>query len=372
MAGYDEPTKPRIGHDAVDRPLHPSGPPGSFRPAAPETGVAAEPESGAGTLGDQPPRRRGVDVTSVATLLLQLPLALLSFGLVAAIGEGIGDALGHGGVGTAVALVLWLASGGLIFLQPVEAVLARVMLRARRPLPQEYDHLQPIWDSVTRRAGVDGARYQLWISETDEINAAASSGHIVTVTRAALQTMAPRELAAVLAHELGHHLGGHAWTLQLANWYALPFRALTELVVLFVRLLAFITATVLSVMLSFTRLGGLAALFFHPLLWFCTAVMLLTYSPLIVMVVLPIALLRFFDRYAELRADRTAAELGYGHDLLQVFKTWHAQGHDDSGLPPGAQVRLKDRLNDALRRLFASHPTVAKRIAALDARFGIR
>ncbi|GAB3741601.1 M48 family metalloprotease [Microlunatus parietis] len=316
-------------------------------------------------------RRRGVDWSSIATLLVQLPLIVLSLGFMAAVGEELGRALGNAAIGTVAVLMVWLASGALIFLRPVEAALARVRLRARRPLPQESDHLLPIWDSVIRTAGVDGDRFQLWISDTDGINASAASGHIVTVTRAAVQVMPPRELAAVLAHELGHHLGGHPWAGLLAHWYSLPFRALTRLIVLFVRLVALITTAILTVLLSLTRLGGLAKLFFHPLLWICIATMLLMYAPLIVLVVLPIAFLRFFDRYGELRADRTAAELGYGPELLRVFQIWQAQGLDDE-LPPGGRLGLEDRLNLVLGRLFATHPPLAKRIAVLDARFGIR
>ncbi|MBM7788029.1 M48 family metalloprotease [Tenggerimyces flavus] len=311
--------------------------------------------------------RRHVDPSALATLVLQLPLVILSLGFMAAIGESAGQALlGHAGIGTAIVLVLWIASGALIFQRPVEVLLARVVGRARRPQPREHDLLQPLWNSVTRTAGVDGTRYQLWISESDEVSAAAVAGHLVLVTRAALQALPPRELAAVLAHELGHHLGGHVWAAALAYWYSLPCRILARLAVLFIRLVTVVTAAILTGLLAFTRLGFLAALFFHPLLWLCTAFMVLMYSPLIVMVVVPLALLRWCDRLGELRADGTAAELGYGHDLRRVFEIWQAQGLDEPDVPPGVRPTLGERLNALQERLFDTHPPLSKRIAALS------
>jgi Zn-dependent protease with chaperone function len=37
-----------------------------------------------------------------------------------------------------------------------------------------------------------------------------------------VQRLSPVQLEAVLAHELGHHLGGHPWASLLRYWYSLP------------------------------------------------------------------------------------------------------------------------------------------------------
>lgn len=101
---------------------------------------------------------------------------------------------------------LWLASGALAFHRPTEDLLARYLLGLRRPMPPEAARLEPVWREVTAVAGVDGAVYQLWVEESDDLNAYAAAGHIVGVTRFALEQLPSGQLAAVLAHELGHHM----------------------------------------------------------------------------------------------------------------------------------------------------------------------
>jgi Zn-dependent protease with chaperone function len=83
---------------------------------------------------------------------------------------------------------------------------------------------------VTRRVGVRRETYELWIQERDELNATAAAGHIVGVTQQAFRQLPNGQLAAVLAHELGHHVSGHTWAGMLTFWYALPARTVWGLV----------------------------------------------------------------------------------------------------------------------------------------------
>lgn len=80
-----------------------------------------------------------------------------------------------------------------------EAMVARLMLRLHRPAAADRARLDAVWGAVTARAGIDPTAYSLWVEESDEINAYASAGHIVAVTRCALDTMPPPHLEAVLA-----------------------------------------------------------------------------------------------------------------------------------------------------------------------------
>ncbi|WP_240507344.1 M48 family metalloprotease, partial [Streptomyces kanamyceticus] len=132
-------------------------------------------------------------------------------------------ALFLGGIGL-ILVLLWLLSGLLIFNRAAEGVIARHLLRLRYPTQQELARLQPVWHEVTARAGVEGRTYQLWIEDSDDLNAVAAAGHIVGVTRFAVDRLPSGQLAAVLAHELGHHIGGHSWSTLLGYWYALPGR----------------------------------------------------------------------------------------------------------------------------------------------------
>lgn len=95
------------------------------------------------------------------------------------------------------------------------------LYRLRYPTPEEDRKLRSAWRRVTARAGVDADAYQLWVEDSTGINAMAAAGHIVGVTSHSLRTLTPGKLAGVLAHELGHHVGGHAWSSLLTFWYAL-------------------------------------------------------------------------------------------------------------------------------------------------------
>ena len=82
--------------------------------------------------------------------------------------------------------LLWLVSGALVFHRPTEDFLARHLLRLHRPVPAEYARLAPVWSEVTARAGIDSRTYDLWIEDSEDLNAYAAAGNIVGVTRFAL------------------------------------------------------------------------------------------------------------------------------------------------------------------------------------------
>lgn len=60
------------------------------------------------------------------------------------------------------------------------------------------------------------------MEQSGELNAFAAGGHIVAMTSWTPRNLRSHELEAILAHELGHHLRGHAWVGQLAWWYSWP------------------------------------------------------------------------------------------------------------------------------------------------------
>lgn len=149
--------------------------------------------------------QRGVDATALGQLILLLPGTLMSLLVLLLLSGGLDAWLG---VPLWIPPVVWLASGALLFHRPTEDLLARHLLRLHRPMPDEYARLAPVWREVTARAGVDGRTYELWVEDSDHLNAYAAAYHIVGVTRFALDHLPSSQLAAVLAHELGHHTGG--------------------------------------------------------------------------------------------------------------------------------------------------------------------
>lgn len=253
------------------------------------------------------------------------------------------------GNGALVVVAVWLASGAAILWRPLEDFMAKLMFRLRRPTMVEEARLGPIWSSVVARAGVNPIAYKLWIQDSEEISAVATGGNTVAVTRWSLYTLPPSHLEAVLAHELAHHLGGRSWLSMLSFWYSLPARAALAVMRLLGKLIR--TVPVLGCLivgfLLVAYLGVIVAIImFHeslltPLLYFTPAL-----AP---------PILAWLSRWSERSADKTAAELGYGPRLIEVFYGWQVRGHD-SGRP-----------RSGLRsELLSAHPRIAERIRALE------
>lgn len=350
--------------------VQPTGPPGGFQDPdpPPATGLRQRWSGPSRATTPRPMRhRRTADVSTWASLVLALPWFVCSLTVVGLIGLGIGSFVGDAGTVSVVAMVLWLLSGALIFLRPVEVFLARFFLKARRPTPSERERLEHAWTEVTQAAGRDGRRYQLFIEDSDALNAYAASGHIVTVTRKTLDAMPHHHLAAVLCHELGHHLGGHPWSNLLAYWYSVPARLLTRTLRRVLRVFVSLFSIVFAVL---AKMPGLAAFIGRLITWsvllfvafFLTMLMITAVQsghawapPTVLLVITTPLLLPWLARRSEFRADRVAAELGYGHALIEVFEDWLRQGMDD------------ERRTAVLRaRMFSTHPALAARIKKLD------
>ncbi|MEV7541992.1 M48 family metalloprotease [Streptomyces sp. NPDC089915] len=306
----------------------PGYPPAAYDPAQPP---AYDP-------GAPPSVRRGADASSITTLLLHLPLFLGSLLVIWLVSRLLPAGL------DVVFVIAWLASGALMFHRPTERALARVMFKFREPTAAELARLRPLWDAVTRDAGIDGSRYDLWVEDSLEINASAAAGHIVSVTRTSLNGLPPEELAAVLAHELGHHVGGHAWSRLLGVWYAVPARFVMAVVKFFMRVVFSVASKGTSCVAAILTLLILAI----------TITFALTFPPALALLAVPF-LLAWAGRRGELRADRFAAEIGYGPRLHAVFTGWQEGGADDGHLQQGVAARL-----------MSSHPPMHERIRALE------
>lgn len=260
--------------------------------------------------------QRGVDGAALSQLVVTVPTALISLAVVS-----FASALFNPVLGLLLPAV-WLLSGPLVFHRSAEAAIARYLLRMRRPTPAEAERLGAVWEEVTRRAGVNQCTYELWVQERAELNATAAAGHIVGVTRHALERLPNSQLAAVLAHELGHHVGGHTWAGMLADWYALPARTVWRLI-----------TTGLLLLLGSRNVAGIACggCLSVTFVWF---VYVLTFTESMWWLTLPVAagplLVAWLHRRAECRADDYAAGLGFGDELMAVL----AEEHRTQTTPP--------------------------------------
>ncbi|WP_166665604.1 M48 family metalloprotease [Kribbella caucasensis] len=281
---------------------------------------------------------------SAAELLLGIPWVLWSVGVVSSISSMIFD-----GFPVVLVLVIWILSGLLILWPPTENYLAKYLFRLRKPTLLEQQKLDVAWRAVCARVNVNPQYYNLWVEESDNINGLAMAGRTIAVTRWTLNSLPPRQLQAVLAHELGHHRGGHPWASLVAFWYALPGRLVVVLVRGLFKLGAQIPA--LGCLVSgFVALavGGLilnSLVFDRGWGW-------AVYSLLPFLVPIPLA---WFSRRGELMADLVAADLGYARDTVTFLYDLQAQGEDVARRAAGWRGAV-----------YSNHPSVADRITALE------
>ncbi|MFD5825711.1 M48 family metalloprotease [Lentzea sp. NPDC060358] len=281
--------------------------------------------------------RRRFDLSAVSELLLAVPTVLSSLLIVTVLGKPVTPQSPW------VFPVLWLVSGVVVFLPVTDGVLALLVHRLRRPTRSESRVLVPLLESVCDAAALDPRRYRLLIQNSREINAMAVGGRVVGVSTAAL-ALPPRQLEAVLAHEVGHHLAGHTRVSLLRWWYELPARLAVSLVFL----------VGWGVLAAGAAVKTRFAMVVSLLLVAALAVVAVAASPWVLLVPVIAPLLALTSRRAELHADRVAAELGYGPLLLEVLQRWRNEGHDVLRARAGFKARM-----------LASHPSCTSRISKL-------
>jgi Zn-dependent protease with chaperone function len=110
-------------------------------------------------------------------------------------------------------------------LRPVQLALARLLWPLRRPTPAERHRLDRVWSHVLANAALPQRRVRLRVVELAEVNAHSVGRDLICVTSGALARLGDRELAGVLAHELGHHLRMHTAAAAFLVWVLLPLQA---------------------------------------------------------------------------------------------------------------------------------------------------
>ncbi|MFJ2773738.1 M48 family metalloprotease [Streptomyces sp. NPDC087300] len=295
--------------------------------------------------------QRGLDATALGRIILYLPGTLMSLLVLLLTAAALDAWLG---IPLWILPVVWLLSGAMVFHRPTEDFLARYLLRLHRPMPEEYARLEPVWHEVTARAGVDGRTYELWVEDSDHLNAYAAAGHIVGVTKCALDRLPSSQLAAVLAHELGHHTGGHVWVSLLGYWYALPGRAAWYAI-------RVVLAFALAMTTYFSWLATAALVIAIGIVSYTTVTRL--YGLPLVLLVTPY-LIAAVGRRAELRADQHAAALGFAPMLAQVLQAMHTT-EAESKCRAMAAYGPKQTERRFLAQLLSTHPDYATRIHRL-------
>ncbi len=233
------------------------------------------------------------------------------------------------------------AVGSLLFVRPLQQLVVRRLLGARAPTPQEAALLESCWIDVCLHSRLRPDRFVLAVADSEEMNAFASSGHLVVVTTGALHSLPDDELRGVLAHEVGHHLGFYGVALLTGYWLALPVHAVASIGFLVGRLAA--AATERAGAGPLAVLGDAVGLLLRAVSWAFLAPVLAFQ-----------AVGGIVGRSAELRADERAVQLGFGPELAAAMR------RSLPSQPTHAERGLAERL-------FGAHPPMRTRIARVEA-----
>ncbi len=170
---------------------------------------------------------------------------------------------------------------------------------------------------------------------------------LVAVSAGLLQRFSKDEVRAVLAHEIGHVANGDMVTLTLIQGVVNTF------VLFFSRIIGH---TVDRVVFKNERGYGIGY-------WVTTIIAQVVLSILASMIVM------WFSRWREYRADAAGASLAGNAAMIGALQKLQAE----QGLPQDMRGELtafgiSEQLKEGASRLFSSHPPLADRIAALQAR----
>jgi len=255
------------------------------------------------------------------------------------------------GGGSALLLLAWASCAAAVTSGVGERMVVHAVYGFRRPSARQAAALQPAWATALQVTETKAGDVELYVQTARMPNAYATGGRSVAVTTQVLQDcesgrLRKDRLVAVLVHELGHHATGAVRPMLLLSWLTAPWRLTTRLLVgLAISLggrharpgraavvaAGLVVAVVHTVQQGRWLVGGVTA--------FVGAV-----------AVLCPAANAAISRRSEWAADRFAADHGLAIDLAEALDAL-----DDS-------ARRSPRWP---QRLWATHPPVDRRIAAL-------
>ncbi|HSH57736.1 MAG TPA: protease HtpX [Halomonas sp.] len=170
---------------------------------------------------------------------------------------------------------------------------------------------------------------------------------LVAVSAGLLNRMRPEEVRAVLAHEIGHVANGDMVTLALIQGVVNTF------VIFFARVVA-------QLIDSFLRRDGEGGLGF---MGYFAVVMVAE----IIFGIAASAIVAWFSRFREYRADAAGAELAGSGAMINALARLKAETELPDQMPDTlrAMAITKGQTRSLVERLFASHPPLDDRIRAL-------
>lgn len=171
---------------------------------------------------------------------------------------------------------------------------------------------------------------------------------LVAVSSGLLQTMTPEEVEAVLAHEIGHVANGDMVTLALIQGVVNAF------VMFFARIIGNIVDQ--TVFKNDSDQPGIG--------YFVTSLVMD-----IVLGFLASAIVMWFSRRREFRADEMGARLSGKHNMIAALDALRPAAQQPDRMPESMKafaISSGQEQGFSIANLFRSHPTLDDRIAALQ------
>ncbi|MBR7835912.1 M48 family metalloprotease [Actinospica durhamensis] len=272
--------------------------------------------------------------------------------------------LGLTGLPLRLGYALWVLTACLYGLRPVQLALAKLLWPVRRPTQGEQQRLDEVWSRVLRRAAVSERRFRIWVVDLADVNAHCVGRDLICVTTGALAELGDRELAGVLAHELGHHLRMHTAAAAFLVWVLLPLQAVSlvgsGLALPFARMARGLgSADGVDCVFGARRaaVSVLARLESGLRLVFAAPGML------------AFAVKNAAGRTAEFQVDAYAVDLGFGAELLSALRWFEACAQ-----PPQVQPLVpgpRRARHAAVREARPTHPPLERRMARITARLAV-
>ncbi|HMD52637.1 MAG TPA: zinc metalloprotease HtpX [Solirubrobacteraceae bacterium] len=276
-------------------------------------------------------------------LQARMVFTMFMLGLVYVAFIGVLFALGaQAGVIVVVAVVLLVAQ---LFGSDKMALAA---LKVKEVSPAEEPELHGIIDRLCVQA--DLAKPRVCVMESPMPNAFAMGrsrkSTTVCATRGILELLSPAELEGVMGHELTHVINRDVMVMTLASFFA--------------------TLAALIMQFAFFFGGGYGNREEEEDIMIVVLVSAIVYA-------LSFLLLRALSRYREYAADRGSAVLtgrpsALASALLKISGTMQRVPKEDLRVAEGmsAFFIIPARAKDSLMNIFADHPPLEKRLAALE------
>jgi heat shock protein HtpX len=205
-------------------------------------------------------------------------------------------------------------------------------------------------EELSRQAGIKTP--EVGIFPAQQSNAFATGWNkndaLVAVSAGLLNRMRPEEVRAVLAHEIGHVANGDMVTLALIQGVVNTF------VMFFARVVAHLIDQFLKSRSEGAGLGFMG--------YFAVVVV-----AEIVFGIIASAIVAWFSRFREYRADAAGAQLAGSGAMINALARLKAETEMPDQMPDTlrAMAITKGQTRSLMERLFASHPPLDDRIRAL-------